>query len=249
MNKATKNFEYTCVLTSCNRFDLLEQTLTSLFKYLDILPKEFIIIEDSGQPGLQAVLGKFKFPFTVIINPKNFGQARSIDIAYARVSTEYIFHCEDDWEFLRTGFISDSLTILKQHKNVSAVQLRGRAEQEKLKHLPCKALGDISYFLAEKKTDKRYFSYSYNPSLRRLSDYQKIAPLVKIGGEREVSWVFKKMGFVTAHLEIPAVAHLGETQHIEDQSASKIGFKRQLRSWHNIYKRTIWFFTGFPNSR
>lgn len=242
-------FAYTIVLTSCNRFDLLQQTLSSLFKYLDILPVEFIIIEDSGQSGLQDVLDAFDFPFAVIQNSKNLGQAKSIDIAYAQVKTDYIFHCEDDWQFLRTGFIEQSLKILQHHKNVSVVQLRGREEQAKLRKLPAKEHLSIQYFLALKSTDKRYFSYSYNPSLRRLSDYKRIAPFAKIGGEREVSWVFKKLGFVTAHLEVPAVKHIGSDQHLDDQSASKNGFKRQLRSWRNILKRAKWLIIGLPDNR
>jgi hypothetical protein len=118
-----------------------------------------------------------------------------------------------------------------------------------LRDLPTQHHQNIAYFLAEKKTDKRYFSYGYNPSLRRLSDYQRIAPFAKIGGEREVSWVFKQLGYVTAHLEKPAVKHIGEERHIDDITAAKIGFKKMLRSWKNIVIRLKWKLTGFPHNR
>ena len=242
----TEVLEYTCVLTSCNRFDVLERTLTSLFKYLDVLPKEFIVIEDSGNQEILTVLEKFDFTFNVIINPVNLGQAKAIDIAYSKVTTPYIFHCEDDWEFTRTGFIKESVEILDLHPEVSLVQLRGRAEQKVLSELPTLQHNNIKYFLANKNTDRRYFSYGYNPSLRRLVDYKRIAPIAAIGGEREVSWVFKKMGFVTAHLEQPAVKHLGDDLHIDDGTASKKGLTRRLRSLENIWKRAKWLITGFP---
>ncbi len=245
----SEDFEYTCVLTSCNRFDLLEKTLTSFFKYIDIQPKEFIIVEDSGNQEIHRILEKFDYPFHVIVNPKNLGQAKSIDIGYSQVKTPYIFHCEDDWEFYRTGFIAESLRILEHHKEVSLVQLRGRAEQTKLRDLPSLKLNNSAYFLAKKTTDKRYFSYGYNPSLRRLEDYQRIAPLADIGGEREVSWIFKQLGFVTAHLENPAVKHIGEERHIDDITAAKIGLNKLLRSWKNIFIRLKWKVTGFPHNR
>lgn len=245
----SKSFEYTCVLTSCNRFDVLEKTLVSLFKFIDIKPLEFIIIEDSGNRDVLKTLEKFDFDFNIIINPINLGQAKSIDIAYANVKTPYIFHCEDDWEFTRTGFIQESFKLLQYHPEVSLVQLRGRAEHKKLEALPSLNYDGLSYFLANKKIDKRYFSYGYNPSLRRLVDYKRIGYFEKIGGEREVSWVFKKMGFVTAHLEQPAVRHLGDGLHIDDNTASKKGLCRRLRSLNNIIKRAKWAFTGFPEYR
>lgn len=248
-NRSSQALEYTCVLTSCNRFDLLEQTLISLFKHIDVTPTAFIIIEDSGNAGIHDVLKRFDYPFHVIINPHNLGQAKSIDIAYSHVKTPYIFHCEDDWEFIRTGFILESLRLLQRHKEVSLVQLRGRDEQIKLRDLPTLNHQGLDYFLAEKHTDKRYFSYGYNPSLRRLADYQRIAPIAAIGGEREVSWIFKQLGFVTAHLEEPAVRHIGEERHINDLTAAKLGLKKIFRSWRNVAKRLTWKITGFPHNR
>lgn len=245
-NKTNEQFSYTCVLTSCGRFDLLKTTLTSLLATLDILPNEFLIIEDSTDKRIFDVLNSFDYPFRVIFNEKNLGQARSIDIAYSQVKTPYIFHCEDDWKFIRTGYIKESLLILEFHDNVSLVQLRGRDESTRLLKLKPRKHQGIEYFVAEKFTDKRYFSYGYNPSLRRTKDYQHIAPFSKIGGEREVSWVFKKLGFVTAHLENPAIIHIGGGHHIEDSTAPKIGFRSIFRSWINIFKRFKWFLTGFP---
>ena len=57
------------------------------------------------------------------------------------------------------------------------------------------------------------------------------------------------MGFVTAHLEKPAVKHLGDDLHIDDDTASKKGLTRRLRSLNNIWKRAKWLLTGFPKFR
>ena len=240
--------EYTIVLTSCNRFDLLQKTLTSLFSHLDIAPKEFILVEDSGNTQIYDVVAKFEQPIRVILNPQNLGQIKSIDLAYSQVTTPYIFHCEDDWTFIRSGFIQESFQLLEKLPHASLIQLRGRAENPVLGNLPLKVSLDISYFLATKKLDKRYFGYSFNPSMRRLSDYQLVQPFQRIGNERQISWVFKQLNFLTAHLENPAVTHLGDQRHIESPCKPKLSLKKQLILLKNVYRRTKWRLFGFPKN-
>jgi hypothetical protein len=46
---------------------------------------------------------------------------KSIDRAYADVTTPFIFHCEDDWRFFRSGFIEESLLLLEHFADISTV--------------------------------------------------------------------------------------------------------------------------------
>ena len=46
------------------------------------------------------------------------GQLKILDMAYALIETKWIFHCEDDWEFVRPGWIELSIEYLKQHEEV-----------------------------------------------------------------------------------------------------------------------------------
>ena len=57
------------------------------------------------------------------------GQVAAIDTAYARVKTDFIFHCEDDWEFLRPQFIERSLVILNSRPDILMVSLRDKDDQ------------------------------------------------------------------------------------------------------------------------
>ena len=95
--------EITFVLTSCNRFDLLEETLKSFIKYNDYPINKYIFIEDSHKISeLEAVVNKFpsiKQKALLLNNDPKLGQMASIDKAYSHVETNYIFHCEEDWEF------------------------------------------------------------------------------------------------------------------------------------------------------
>ena len=56
------------------------------------------------------------------------GQVAAIDRAYGGVTSEYIFHCEDDWEFHATGLIEKSKVILENNPSILQVWLRGLAD-------------------------------------------------------------------------------------------------------------------------
>ena len=60
------------------------------------------------------------------MNETRIGQIKSIDKAYKEVKTEYVFHCEDDWEFLREGFIEKSMEMLKEDPKIAVVGLRSK---------------------------------------------------------------------------------------------------------------------------
>jgi len=234
---------YTVVLTSCGRFDLLEQTLRSFFQYADIPPEAFIVIEDSGDESVRTVLEKFDFPFQLIINPQQLGQDRSIDKAYSKVKTPLVFHCEDDWEFTRGGFIEKSTVLLRALPKASCIMLRAREEfPAEFKDVPAQELNGVSYYVPPENIDKKFFGYSYNPGLRRLSDFQNIAPVSKIGNEKEVSYLFRRLGYKTVHLEPQSVVHTGDEQstYRPPPREKKFPFikKRIKRHW-TVYKYLV----------
>lgn len=239
------DFQYTVVLTSCGRFDLLRRTVETFLHFADIAPTEFIITEDSGNKQVRDILDGLDAPFKFIINNPRLGQVASIDAAYAQVKTPYVFHCEDDWEFFRTGFIAESLTLLEAFPNVSAVMLRGRDEHRKLRKLQTEELNGIRFVRAYPKMFKHYFGYGYNPGLRRMSDYKRFAPFSKIGGEACVSCAFMLLGFATAHLDVPAVCHLGWGQHIDGISPTFF-IQRKIQRYRKKFKLLSWRFLGLP---
>ena len=73
--------------------------------------------------------------FAVLVNGSSLGQQRSIDIAYGKVESEFIFHCEDDWEFLEEPNFCAAKQILKNgidgHRNFSVVSFRDSTRKEK----------------------------------------------------------------------------------------------------------------------
>ena len=239
---------YTVVLTSCGRFDLLRRTAASFLKFADIAPEKFVVMEDSGDDGVHDALAGLQAPFDIVVNRPRLGQTESIDAGYARVETPFVFHCEDDWEFFRTGFVAESFVLLEALPTASTVLLRGRDEHLKLHKLKGEEINGVKFFRTHPKTHRLLWGYAYNPGLRRMADYRRIAPLAKIGDEGSVSFAFKCLGFATAHLEIPAVYHIGWGRHAHNPKTDKPEnfLNRKFRRWREKIKLLKWRTFGPP---
>lgn len=227
--------DYTVVITSCGRFDLLRETLVSLFEMLDIAPARTIIIEDTGDEQVQDAVTGLKYPVEVVLNNPQIGQMKAIDKAYALVTTPYIFHCEDDWAFLRSGFVRESVEILDTCPDASMVGLRPRHELNPLiRDVAGMQVRGIACFALDPRRHPEYFSHSFNPGMRRLVDYQQLGPYAPKGREEDISYLFKRAGFRIYNLEIPAVRHIGDNRHVDDPTQSK-----RARSFLPKLKRSI----------
>ena len=164
----------TLFITACNRADLLKRTLESFLKYNTYPIEKCIITEDSDQTdNNDFAISMCPFPVEIIYNGKNMGHCYSIEKGYAKITTEYIFHCEEDWEFFKPGFIEKSLEILEKDPSVITVQLRSHVN-ESGHMVEEEDRGGYHYmttfFLGV------WHGFTLNPGLRRLSDYTKFAP-------------------------------------------------------------------------
>lgn len=229
---------YTIVLTSCGRFDLLERTLRSLLPRLDADLAEFVITEDSGDPAIFDLLQQFPGDFRVLLSPKRRGQLSCVDLAYQSVRTNWVFHCEDDWEFFGSDFIAPSRELLTRFPNLSLISLRPREELNRLiRDSATQRVDGINFFCAEPTLHPEYFGYSFNPGLRRLSDYKRFAPLTQFSGERDLSYCFKRLGYTMGYLETPAVRHIGNDRHVDDPTTSARAYHRLHRFAQSVHRR------------
>jgi hypothetical protein len=221
--------DVTLVITSCGRFDLLKQTLVSFFKFNTYPIYECILIDDSGNViDLDFLKEYIPVPTKFIINEKNIGQIQSIDKAYAEVTTPYIFHCEDDWEFFKSGFIEESFNILNTDPSVVTVWLR--SHQDTMDH-PIESemikTPTAEYYYLECNYKGKWHGFTLNPGLRRLSDCMRFHPYnsldVKIAkkkkwilGEVDLSIYYYDAGYrgaITKDID-GYVRHIGWKQHI-----------------------------------
>lgn len=207
----------TLVITSCGRFDFLKKTLSSLVKFVDEPFHKIIIIDNStdvlAEECLAEISQHIQLPIYILVNKQNIGQVSSIDLAYSYVETDYIFHCEDDWEFFDTGFLSLSKQLLDDVPNIINVNLRIRFDGEKGSMHPISDLiiskNGIHYHEYLINYLGAWHGFSWNPGLRRKIDYDLIKPYKQYGEESGVGKIYKNMGYVAACLEKSYCKHIG----------------------------------------
>ena len=209
--------DVTLVLTSCGRFDLLEETLVSLEAAEPGGFARKIIVEDSADEAMAAKI-RARFPdYELIFNQPNIGQMRAIDRAYEQVETTYVFHCEDDWKFETGPFLSTCREVLEAHPDIAVACVRQVMElapkyRERLQ--PLDGRGDVLRMPADAHPE--WFGYSFNPSLVRLESYRRYGPYAAHGSEEVLSYRLKRDGFTMAFLNPGSAVHIGGEAHVED---------------------------------
>lgn len=212
---------YTIALTSCGRFDLLERTLRSLLPRLDGPVAKIIVAEDSGDRGIYDVVQRFSgtgLAFEVLVNDPPLGQIQSIDRLYSRIETEWMFHCEDDWEFFADGFIGKSFALLKEFDRFSMIALRDYSElRPHYYHSEEIASCGVRYREINVAVAGNHAGLHLNPGLRRMRDYRLVGPYAAIGIKAvggKVAKLHRHLGFRVAGLAEPAVRHIGGDRHV-----------------------------------
>lgn len=182
----------TFVMTACGRPDLMERTLDSFFKYNSYKIDRYIITEDSmDEESFNECkrLNKEKYNNKIefIFNERKLGQAASIDLAYSKVETKYVFHCEEDWEFYRSGFVEKSLKILEHDNKILQAWIRPKSDNilnridsniYEIEGVKVRDVLPVSFQVANAKGPGKhlivnnYMGFTWNPGLKRISDYK-----------------------------------------------------------------------------
>ncbi len=213
------------ILTSCGRFDLLESTLDSFFYLNDYPINNFFIYEDSGtlyrrQPDINHLeILKQKYPqVTWLISKQKDGQIYALDALWGRVTTKYCFQMEDDWVFYRRNFISDSIEILEQRDDIIMCWIRERNDVNS-HPIENNVIDGFDYMMMN--YNLMWDGYTFNPSVKRLSDYQKIGTF---GGrvrhyeawrnESGISKAYGDMGYRAIILPHGYMRHIGNKRGI-----------------------------------
>lgn len=207
----------TFICTSCGRFELLQNTIKTFKKYNTYPIEKYIIIDNSCYDNKDLVIKMFDYSdnIEIIFNNTNIGQVSSIDLAYSKVETEYIFHCEDDWEFFNNGFIEKSLSVLKDNTTISNINIRIRFSGDRGSMQPIEEIKNLTedgvvYYLFKTHFLNEYHGFSWNPGLRRLSDYKKIGDFKQFINEQGANKIYYENGYRAACLEDFYCKHAGE---------------------------------------
>jgi hypothetical protein len=223
--------DVSCVLTACNRPDLLQETLDSFFVQNTYPISQFIIIDDGLVSGCNDfVHTRYGMPITTLYNTTKIGQIRSIDVAYSYVTTPFIFHMEEDWKFLRKSPIEVSQALMAEDEKIVTVWLRS-PQDTTLRHTysaeTFTSAGGIPY----KKCDVQWPNglwngFTFNPSLKRMIDYDRVKPYQQLPRmtppqqsganplECDVSVAYAQLGYYAVTTLDQFVEHLGWERHV-----------------------------------
>ncbi|MET3461299.1 glycosyltransferase family 2 protein [Variovorax atrisoli] len=211
--------DVTVVLTSCDRHDLLEKTLASFVQFNTYAGvKEIIVVED-GTADPAAICSKFGARLIRI--GRRAGQVNAIDTAYAQVTTPYVFHLEDDWEFYKPGFIEKSKALLDLDPSTMQVWLR--AWDDTNGHPLSFQSDDDMFGVIALDVHGVWSGFSFNPGLRRISDYKKLGTYGAVQRATEghhyevaISLKYRELGYRAVILEKNGyVRHIGWDRHVE----------------------------------
>jgi len=239
-DKLSNSDDVTLVITSCNRADLLDKTLESFVKFNTYPILKTIILDDSGMIGCnETAVEKYKdaLNITSLYNKTNISQIKSIDKLYSYVRTKYVFHCEEDWEFLQPQFIEKSKRVFDENPDEKIFTVWLRPHHETSEH-PI-VFDDRMRGYYEMQRDFSYISkgiiytwcgVTFNPGLRKTEDIYMLHPLFNncqtivknekiypMEGEYTINDEYRKLGYFAYILDDPRghVNHIGWENHIE----------------------------------
>jgi hypothetical protein len=185
-NANFKKKHLTVVITSCGRVDYLKKTINSLKKNI-IYDKDkihWMIIEDNlSNIETKNYIKELRGFDKKIINKKNLGQYISINKIYSEVRTEYIFHSEDDWLYIKKIPIEKMIQTLEKNKLRQLLLNRGGNCYDNNKIKNKRDYGEIDYI------------FSMNPHLTKISIFLSNYPIPLFYGESRYSYKLYKKGF------------------------------------------------------
>jgi glycosyltransferase involved in cell wall biosynthesis len=197
----------------------------STCKDQDLIERWIICDDGSSQEDLDSM--KQLYPFFEIHKNPGKGQAASLSHLFSLPTTEWIFHCEDDWEFLRVdNYIRKLYDIAVQDQKFKNIILRDWGGD--LRHCP---LTDVAYTVHRYdpsctddgqiiRTDCHWFGYSFNPGLQHLPTLRELNPgastfdITQRYWDKHIAFRYYAKGYLRANLIGGYIKHLGDERSV-----------------------------------
>jgi hypothetical protein len=214
-------------MTCGRRKDLFMETFESFLRCC--LDQDLItrwIISDDGSTPEDLLDIKLEYPFLEIYSNKFNSQAANLNFLFNQVRTEWFFHCEDDWLFLKEDhFIRKMFDVASTDSRIRNVVLRGwngpfikvgNVEYRMHVYHPNGALALVEF------NDWRWFGYSLNPGLQHLPTVKEIGkyPVDTTGlphpryFDRPPAIAYSLLGYKRANLLEPYISHIGQGRSV-----------------------------------
>jgi hypothetical protein len=209
-NKALMPGGVTVVITSAGRKEYLKQTIESLQTQLTYDPAKlkWSIIDDyPASQETQAYIRALPDFQVKLLNEQNRGLGYSLNKIYEQIETEFVFHCEDDWLFLRPIDLPSMVSYLRERPHLRQLLLY-REPIRDLEYPGAISTGTEHYELEER--------FSFNPHLARTALFHECYPFPLHYAELEYTLKLERRGYKTSGVvgsrENPYVRHMGVTK-------------------------------------
>lgn len=219
----------TLCLTIGKRPKELRQTLTSLFDNFEF--KHIIAINDFRDEETNQVFHELCPRGTLIMQAKQVGHHRAVDVMYQQVKTPYIFHSEDDWLFDHPLEMEKYIKLLHNDQNASMVCFRKisnffltEEQQSQVKYYDTEPLATARLDF----THRKWHGYTFNPHLTSVDTWKNTGGFSQFSRERDISIYFRKRNKYNLFLKEGICHHIGENSvsYPKDQNIlRKLGSK------------------------
>lgn len=208
--------DITTFVISCDRLNLLEETLKSFFATNTVTTK-MVIVDDSGNPEVFDKLVERYGSFSdVVCFPENRGLWWAMDFMVSYCYTPYIFYLEDDWQFFRSGYIQKSKEILEKYRDIGTVDCSFRTFEWQGMDGYDRNLVDGEFYNKKpwRITNNHLCWYGWigSPNLRRRDDLIQLGRVEKGYNEWNIDRKFMALGYKAVFLKDKYVDHLGDNQ-------------------------------------
>lgn len=216
--------DITLCLTIGKRPDELRQTLQSLLSKVQF--KHIIAINDFGDEQSNAVFHELCPQGELINLGYNLGHHKAVDLMYGKVTTPYVMHCEDDWEFDSVPKFDDILKFLVSEPNISMVCLRkmsdisfDKQQQSQIIHRSTGYLDIVEIHTIH----EQWYGYTFNPHIASINTWKELAPFAKFKKERHISRIFRSKNKHLVYLEQGNCHHIGFDSVANPQPTTFLG--------------------------
>ena len=231
--------DITTFVLSCDRLDVLDKTLSSFYDTKEYTTK-MVIVDDSAKPGIfETLVERYGEDCDVICFPKNRSQWWAMDFMVSYCDTDYIFYLEDDWGFLKSGYLQKSKDILEKYRNIGVIDISRRTfEEQGIDSYHKEVIDGFNYKKAWRITDYHLHWYGWvgSPNLKRRDDLILLGRVEKWHNEWNIDRKFLGLGFKAVFLEDQYVVHLGdhcskmEGQRPDDGTTPENYYPAELKS-------------------
>ena len=215
--------------TTSKRYRLFEETLRSLTRCVrDINLISNVLIVDDGSPSgeieqmicqVQSALPGRPVSLSTVPAPK--GHAASMRRWYDLISGDFVFHCEDDWQFMRTDqVIRRSIDILR--KNLSFGQIVFSKDAKEVSKAIFPEQGYWTYNFNERQAYSQKFlgtwpHFMLNPSIIKIQSLRATGNFMLANRfEYQYGRRWYAAGNRTVFLDPKVAIHLGGGQSAYD---------------------------------